>query len=163
MDETLRIKSVAGEIGRIIAGRLLPGTDMINGLEETCRRHNVKYAFISSIIGALKKVTFAIPTPSNENKVGAVYSDPIVLEGVIEFLGGQGVICQSPDGQYLTHFHGSVSDMEGRVWGGHFLNGGNICVSTVDFVLCEVKDIRFMRRFDEETGFIQFSPEKGEE
>lgn len=163
MEKNLRVQAVAGGTGKTIAGRLLPGTDLLDGLEEACRQHNVKYAAIVSVIGSLSKTKFAIPVRSEENKkVGIVYAEPTVLEGPIELLSAQGVICQSEDGKYLTHLHGSISDEEMRVWGGHFFNGGNITLATVDFVICEVTDVKLMRRYDEETGFVQFSPEKME-
>lgn len=159
MERTIRIQTVEGGIGRTIVGRLYPGTDLLSGIREACRQHNVEYGMISCAIGCLDKATFIFPIPNLEAKIGIVYCDPVVVEGPAEFLGGQGVICQSEDNQYLIHFHGSVSDQNMRVWGGHFIHDGNIVLATIDFVIHEITNVNMMRRYDEETGFVQFCPE----
>jgi len=159
MEKVMRIQSVEGSLGRTLVARLLPGTDMLEGIEETCRIHDVKYAVVSCAVGAFKKATFVYPIPKEGAQIGIIYSDPVVVEGPIEFLGGQGVICQSEEGKYLIHFHGSCSDKDMRVWGGHFTIG-NVVLATLDLIIQEISGVNMIRRFDEETGFIQFSPEK---
>lgn len=162
MEKVMRVQSVEGGIGRTIVGRLLPGTDMIEGVQEACKQHDVKYGFISCAVGAFKEATFVYPIPQDTAKIGIVYSEPVTLEGPIEFLGAQGVICQSEEGEYLLHMHGSMSDKETRVWGGHFISGGNIILATLDFIIQEVSGVEMLRNFDEETGFVQFDPHKME-
>jgi len=162
MGQGIRALSVEGSVSRTIVGRLLPGTDMLNGIEAVCQRHQVKYGFISCAIGALVEATYIYPIPEEGAKVGIVYSDPVALEGPIEFLGGQGVICQSEQGEYRIHLHGSASDKEMRVWGGHFVPSGNIVLATLDFIIQEVSGMEMLRKFDEETGFEQFKPKKAE-
>lgn len=159
MENTIRIQSVEGSIGRTIVVRLLPGTDMLEGIEEVCKRHNVKYAVVACAVGCFKQATFVYPIPQEGAQIGIVYSAPVVVEGPIEFLGGQGIICQSDDGKYLIHFHGSASDKNMRVWGGHFTTG-NVVLATLDLVINEISGVNMVRRFDKETGFVQFSPEK---
>ncbi len=159
MEQVMRIQSVEGSTGRTIVARFLPGTDMLEGIEEVCRHHDVKYAVVACAIGAFKKATFVYPIPQEDAKIGIVYSDPVVLDGPIEFLGGQGIICQSDDGKYLIHFHGSASDKDMHIWGGHF-TAGNVVLATLDVIINEVSGVNMLRRFDEETGFVQFSPEK---
>lgn len=158
MEKVMRIQSVEGRLGRTLVARLLPGTDMLEGIEETCRRHNVKYAVISCAVGAFKKATFVYPIPKDSAKIGIVYSEPVVIEGPVEFLGGQGIVCQSEDGKYLLHFHGSCSDKKMQIWGGHF-TVGNVVLATLDLIIQEINGVNMIRRFDEETGFVQFSPE----
>lgn len=156
----MRIQSVEGGTGRTIVGRLYPGTDLLLGIGEACRQHDVEYGLISCAIGCLDKATFIYPIPHPEGKIGIVYCDPVVVEGPVEFLGGQGVICQSDDKQHLIHFHASVSDPEMRVWGGHFIPNGNTVLATIDFVIQEITNVNMMRRYDEKTGFVQFYPER---
>ena len=158
----IRAVSVEGSLGRSIIARLLPGTDMLNGIQEVCRRHGVKYGFVSCTIGCLGGAAFVCPIPKADAKIGIIYGDPIKLAGPIEFLGGQGVVCQSEEGNYLIHFHGSVSDKDLRVWGGHFLAGGNIVLATLDCVIQEVCGVEMLRKFEDETGFVQFCPKKME-
>lgn len=159
MEKVMRIKSVEGGIGRTIVARFLPGTDMLEGIEEVCRRHDVKYAVVACAVGAFKKATFVYPIPQAGTPIGIKYSDPVTIEGPVEFLGGQGIVCQSDDGKYLLHFHGSASDKEMHIWGGHFVTG-NVVLATLDVIINEISGVNMVRRFDEETGFVQFSPEK---
>ncbi len=157
-EQPMRIQSVEGNVVRTVVARLLPGTDVLPGIEECCRKHGIKQGVVSCSVGAFKQATFVIPVPKEDAKIGIIYGEPVVLPGPIEFLGGQGIICQSEEGKYLIHFHGSASDKDLRVWGGHFTNG-NIILATLDLVIQEIGGVNMMRRFDEETGFVQFSPE----
>ncbi|QIQ20570.1 PPC domain-containing DNA-binding protein [Zophobihabitans entericus] len=159
MSKTMRIQSVVGSLGRTIIARLLPGTDMLEGIEETCRQHGVKNGVILCAIGSLSQATFTYPISDASAKVGIVYCDPIVVPGPVEFYGGQGIICQSEQDEYLIHFHASASDESAKVFGGHFLVGNTI-LATLDLIISEVQDVKMLRLFDEETGFVQFSPER---
>lgn len=159
MSETMRIQSVEGHLGKTIVARLLPGTDMLNGIEEVCRRHNLKNGVILCSIGSLTQLTYTYPISKSTARVGIVYCDPITIKGPIEFFGGQGIICQSDKNEYLIHFHASASDENEKIYGGHMLPGSPT-LATVDLIISEVTDVRMLRLFDEETGFVQFSPEK---
>jgi predicted DNA-binding protein with PD1-like motif len=158
----MRAVSVVGSMGRTIIARLQPGTDMLDGIQEVCRRHGVKYGFVSCAVGCFSGAAFVCPMPKADAKIGIVYGDPIKLAGPVEFLGGQGVVCQSEEGNYLIHFHGSLSDTDLRVWGGHFLAGGNVVLATLDCVIQEVCGVEMLRKFEDETGFVQFCPKKME-
>jgi uncharacterized protein len=152
----VRAVSIEGSIGRTIIARLQPGCDMLNGIQAVCMKHGVKYGFVSCTVGCLSEGSFVCPTPKETAKIGIVYSDPVTLKGPLEFLGGQGVVCQSEEGEYLIHFHGSLSDKDLRVWGGHFLPGCNTVLATLDCVIQEVCGVEMLRKYEDETGFVQF-------
>jgi hypothetical protein len=155
----VRYKAAVGKLGRVVAARLLPGTDIVEGIEKVCDDYEIQYAFIGCSIGSLKKATFMYVVPKPEAKVNAAYSDPLEIPGPIEFLGGFGVICEGEDGERLTHFHGTVSDRLDHVYGGHFLKGKNPILVTMDLVIVGVEGVRFLRRYDSETDLVNFSPE----
>ncbi len=69
------------------------------------------------------------------------------FQGPLEIVSGTGTV--SPDG---CHIHVSVSDASGNVFGGH-LKDGCIVATTAEVVLGIFDDIRFVRAFDESTGF----------
>ncbi|MBQ9988085.1 MAG: DUF296 domain-containing protein, partial [Erysipelotrichales bacterium] len=50
------------------------------------------------------------------------------------------------------HLHISVSDKEGRVWGGH-LSDGCVIYTTAEIVLGELEQYTFTREMDENTGY----------
>lgn len=159
METTLKVPSAEGRNGRTIAARLLPGMDMLEGIEFICKQHKVLYGVIACCIGSLSKTAFVLPVSKASAKIGIAYGDPIDLPGPVELLSGQGVICQSEDGEYLIHFHATVADRNMKLWGGHFI-AGNIVLATIDLVIAEMDGMKLLRRFEEETGFLQFSPER---
>jgi hypothetical protein len=132
---------------------------MIEGIEKICEDYGIRYAFIGCSIGSLRKATFMYAVPKPEAKIKAGYSAPFELAGPVEFLGGLGVVCEGEKGEKLTHFHGTVSDKLGRVYGGHFVKGQNAILATIDLIIIEIKGAKLLRKYDEETGLVNFVPE----
>jgi len=155
----IRYTAAQGEIGKVVAARLLPGTDIIEGIEKICEDYGIRYAFVGCSIGSLQKATFMYLVPKPEVKVKAGYSTPFELPGPIEFLGGLGVVCEGVNREKLTHFHGTVSDKLDHVYGGHFVKGQNPVLVTMDLIIVEVKGVKLLRKYDEETELVNFAPE----
>jgi len=155
----VRYKAAIGQIGRVIAARLLPGTDLIEGIEKICEDYGIKYAFVGCSIGSLQKATFMYLVPKPEAKVKAGYTAPFELPGPIEFLGGLGVVCEGEKGERITHFHGTVSDQLDHVYGGHFVKGKNAILVTMDLIIVEVEGVKLLRKYDKETDLVNFAPE----
>ena len=151
--------SVEAHKGRTIAARLLPGTDLVDGIEAVCRTHNVKYGYFASVMGSLQKATYVIAVPDAAAPLGFKYCDPITEEGPIEFICGQGVICQSDKSELMLHLHAHGVTPSGKNFGGHFSSGGNPVLATIDLVVVEVEGAKLMRRYDPAVGLIMFSPE----
>lgn len=145
-----------GNFGKTVAARLIYGTDLQEGIEALCKENNIEYATIISCFGSFQRSGFVYLVPNESSKIGVGYNDLIVKEGPIEFLQGTGVVCKR-DGEYETHFHGTMCDQYGNVFGGHFIKGENPVI-TVDLVLAEVTGMQLHRKFDEETGANQFYP-----
>lgn len=154
----VRIQYAQGNIGKAVAARILPGTDLIEGIEEICRENNITYAAIPNCFGSFEKAGFLYLVPQQEAKVGAGYGDLEIVEGPVEFLNGTGVVCQR-DGDYETHFHATMCDQHGDVFGGHMVKGKNPVLTTVDIVITEVLGVEMYRSFDEETDLVQFDPQ----
>jgi predicted DNA-binding protein with PD1-like motif len=81
----MRISSSKGHLSGIVMIKVVPGSDVIEGIEEACRKFDIKAGAIISCIGSLQRASVMIAVPSN-NKVGAGYSEPINLEGPLEIL-----------------------------------------------------------------------------
>ena len=152
----LRIQSACGSSGKVIAARLLPGTDLLEGIEEVCAEHGVDYALVNCF-GSFDSVGYMYLVPKPEAKVGAGYGAVLRQNGPVEFLSGTGVICVK-DGACDIHFHGTMCDKDGRVFGGHMVKGHNPTLTTVDVVITEVAGVKMLRRYDEETDLTQFFP-----
>jgi predicted DNA-binding protein with PD1-like motif len=155
----LRTKYVCGRLGKTVAVRLLPGTDLMNGLKKTCEDNGIRGGAVLTAIGSLQKVTFQVLAPNEKAKMGAAYTEPQVTPGPIEILGIQGVILETDSGEVVLHLHGTFCDKEGKTFGGHLVPGENPILATLDAIIGEVADVRFGRRYDEETELNMFSPE----
>lgn len=157
-ENEIRVSSAAGRAGRVIAARILPGGDFLEGIEKICRDNGVRYATVVCCIGSLQKATFCILAPMDERKIGFGYGEPFVVEGPVEILSAQGLVCEGEDGGVDIHLHAVLCDKKGSVIGGHVVPGGNPTLATIDLVLTEVVDARLMRRYDPETELTMFTP-----
>jgi uncharacterized protein len=119
--------------------RLLPGDDLRGVLTAMLEQHGVRAAFVLQGIGSLcvARLRFAGAT------------QPTELSRDLEILTLAGSL--SPDG---AHLHMSVSDADGKVFGGHVAPG---CVvrTTAEVLLALLPDHRFSREPDAATGFVE--------
>jgi hypothetical protein len=158
----VRFDSVRARTGITLVGRLLPGTDLVHGLEAVCEHHEVKYAALNFAYGSLASAGFkTLQMPDDGSN-----RPTLALERVdsrVEFMGGQGLVCSDGKGGRATHLHGSISDETGRVLGGHFEPGLNPVYNNMDFTLQELLDVDLIREWDEETATVEMRVvQKGE-
>ena len=146
-----------GRLSRVSLIRILPGADILESLEEACGHLNIKNGFISSCIGSLRRSSFFTVVPL-ENKMGAGYSTPIILDGPLELLSAQGTIGQDEKGNPFVHLHGLVGDQEGRIHGGHFIKGENPILITCEITISQVDGAGWLRAHDAEVDMDVFSP-----
>jgi predicted DNA-binding protein with PD1-like motif len=159
MENETRFLAAEGTSSRVIAARLRPGTDLIGGIAAVCRAHNIQQGYIGCIIGSLRKVEYMLPIPDASTPSGIRYSDPIQVGGPIELISGQGVICRSPEGELMIHFHANFCDPDGKSLAGHFAAGGSPILVTAEMIITEISGVRMMRRPDPEVGLMMLSPE----
>ena len=43
----IRFHDACGTTGKTVAARLLPDTDLIEGIEEVCKKNNIKHAYVT--------------------------------------------------------------------------------------------------------------------
>jgi uncharacterized protein len=160
----VQIRYAVGTGGRFIGVRILPNTDLILGLKMLCKEVGIKSGAVISCVGTMSEATFiyTLPQPKGtsdpdnpvniaiEAKYGFKTSpivnvpgplDIVALEGTIMFTEGQ------EDDQRL-HLHGIVIDQFGKFYGGHFLEGGNPALATLDMVLCATEGVRMICKPD---------------
>lgn len=152
----IRTQTVALKKGKIILGRILPGTDFIKGIKKVCKDNHVMYGTIVAAIGSLNRAEFIYAAPDKNAKIGIKYSESSHIEGPLELLACQGMIGQTSDGQLSIHLHGLMSDPDMKVYGGHFLENGNPVLATLEIMIHENQGIRMIREQDDETGFPVF-------
>jgi predicted DNA-binding protein with PD1-like motif len=93
-----RIKTASGVCGRVVAARLMPGTNLMGGIAEVCEIHSIKNGIVASGIGSLKKCTYMDPIPKPEVKAKYAYGTPMTADGPIELLTLAGTVCHSDEG-----------------------------------------------------------------
>jgi len=149
-----------GNLSKAAMIRVVPGSDVIEGMEEACRKLGIKAGAIISCIGSLQRASVMIAVPLN-NKVGAGYSEPITLEGPLELLSGQGTIGQDEQGEVAVHMHAVMSDKEGQLHGGHMVKGHNPVLITCEIMLAKIEGIKILRGYDPEADMQVFLLEEG--
>ncbi len=150
----------SGRFGKVVPVRLRPGTDVMDGLKQVCAQHKIKHAAILMGIGSLRQLSFQVLIPKPETKLGAGYTDPMVVQGPVEILSLQGVVFQSEEGEMLLHVHGTFADQAGKVYAGHVVSGANPILATLDAVIAEVDDVRLTRRTEPDVAMALFTPEQ---
>lgn len=155
----MRLISEMGKISKVVVGRILPGEDVITGIEEICKKHDIKYGIITACFGSLEKIHFNYyfePKDINKNPFGN--ERDLILEKPCVFIGAQGLICEELDGKIDVHLHGVVRDNNGKVYGSHIPKGGNIVQYTVEVAIEVISNMKLMRIYDEETKHLMTKP-----
>jgi len=138
--------------------RLAPGDDLRAALQALCRptaaissptetpdgTTPIRAACVVSAIGSLSR---AVLRYANE-PAGSVIDGPLELLTLAGTLGAGGV-----------HLHASVSDAEGRVYGGHLMPGCTVR-TTAEIVLGLLPNHLFERVPDPATGYLELLPRR---
>lgn len=117
--------------------RLSPGDDLKEALEAQFGQLGLTAAFVVAGIGSLDRAAVRY----------AGEPDAQLIEGRYEILTLQGSL--AADG---AHLHVSVSDAQGRVYGGHVRPGCRIA-TTAEILVAELPGLRFARDLDVATGY----------
>ena len=75
----MEMEMAEGRLGRVIALRLKPGTDVLLGLTEACKRAGINNGVILSAIGSLDGVSYCNPVELPDKKAGYGYGEVLHL------------------------------------------------------------------------------------
>lgn len=117
--------------------RLPPGVDLRRALEEAAQSEPTGSAFVVAGIGSLVHARLRLADATEET----------TLSGPFEILTLSGTL--TPQG---AHLHMSVSDAQGRVFGGHVVHGNEVR-TTAEVLLATLPDWRLAREPDAGTGY----------
>jgi uncharacterized protein len=131
------IRFVTHPIMHTFSLRLSPGDDLRLTLDQAFRSKQATAAFVLQGIGSLSVAMLRY----------AGRDAAAELRGDLEILTLAGSL--SADG---PHLHMSISDADGRVFGGH-VAAGCIVRTTVELVAARMPDERYTREYDASTGF----------
>jgi uncharacterized protein len=153
------IDSASGTIRRVVAFRLSPGEDLLDGIQSTCEKYKIHNGVILSGIGSLDGVKFFDVTTLPDTKAGYGYSEPVVKTGPTELISASGCICQGQEGEILLHVHCCFADRDGNTFSGHLIRGCSVLM-TADIVVGEFDGILMDRRMDDELGVYIVRPQQ---
>lgn len=125
--------------------RLDRGEEIVAKLKEVAQKEGIKLAYLTGI-GAVGKVTAGVFDTKEKVFKGHTW------EGDMEIVSIGGNI-NTMNGETYTHFHISIADEEGHVYGGHLTEA--VISGTGEMVLTEIKG-NVDREYDEEIGLNLF-------
>mgnify|MGYP003383734472 CR=1 FL=1 len=137
------MKQATGSAGRIHVLRLQPGEDVRTTLRDWANANTIEAAAITSAVGSL---THAHIRYANR-------ADGIMTTADLEVLFLSGTLSI-----HGMHLHLSVADRDGKMLGGHMLDG---CIvrTTLELTVQLIDGLRMLRVKDEQSGYDELSPE----
>ncbi|SAK57876.1 DNA-binding protein [Caballeronia hypogeia] len=119
--------------------RLSPGDDLRAALDHAFRERGLSAAYVLQGIGSLSVARLRY----------AGRDDAAELRGDLEILTLAGTLSQ-----HGPHLHMSISDADGRVFGGH-VAPGCIVRTTAELLVASLAGERYTREHDAATGFAE--------
>ncbi|HHF3022607.1 TPA: PPC domain-containing DNA-binding protein [Vibrio diabolicus] len=123
----------------VIAVRLTKGMDLKLSLAKLVEQHCIKAGSIASCVGCISDLNLRL--------AGA--ESTLTKQESFEIVSVMGTL--TPEHQ---HVHISVSDREGRVLGGHLLEG-TVIDTTAELIIHSYSGLEFTRAMDESTGYTE--------
>jgi len=125
------------------AVRFLPGTDLKKNLTDYATENHILSGFIVTCVGSLKNVTLRMAGAKEVRD----------FPGPLEIVSMVGTFSTSG-----SHFHISVSDEKGRVFGGHLMEG-SVVHTTAETIIGKIPSVRFNRKHCQKSGWPELSVE----
>lgn len=125
--------------------RLFPGEDLKQALQSFAQERDLKAAYIITCVGSLQKAHLRL-AGAVKKSTWSTKMEIVSLVGTL-FNGG-------------CHLHISLADKQGRMVGGHLLDG---CIvnTTAELVIGEAKGLEFYREADPKTGYLELGVRGG--
>ena len=130
--------------GRIFAGRLPHGVDLINSIEKFCKKASIQMAAFS-VIGAVSSAT--IGAYDQKQQVYVTVKEDAALE-IVSCIGNVSI----KDGQPFIHAHIVLADEQGKTIGGHLFSETIIYAGEIN--LQELTGKPMERTYDNDTGLM---------
>ncbi len=138
-----------GKTGRTVFVRVKAGADLVKCVKEAFEKSGFTVASVSIAIGSLRKIRFVFVNEDGR------YTSPVEKEGMFELISAGGFLSRV-SGKIETHIHFAFADNEGKVFGGHMLEEGNIVYATAEVILNEIVSVKFKKIYDTEMSFKMF-------
>lgn len=117
--------------------RLKPGQELKKELLYYCQLHHLHAACVVSCVGSISRAHIRL----SGGKDVVEFQGPFEIVSLTGTLSAEGI-----------HLHISLSNFEGRVIGGHLMDGCEIH-TTAEIMLLENTALHFTREMDAQTGY----------
>ncbi len=124
---------------KTFATRLTDGQDLMIEINKVLAEQDIEAGVILSAVGSLRKSNIRVP----------------IIDGQVTYINPENLEIDSLHGTVSKngcHLHISVSDTDGKVWGGHLKEGCTIR-TTCELVIGILDGTTFSRSPDPDTGF----------
>ncbi|TCT03997.1 PCC domain-containing protein [Aquabacter spiritensis] len=113
------IRLEVGRTGRLLYARIRPNEDLVGAVEAVCAENGFAAALVRASLGSLTEAWLQAAGGAEVHVRGAAV-ETLSLSGEVRTIDGTLEAC----------LFGTVSDAQGRVYGGRFLAGRNpVCVT----------------------------------
>ena len=141
--------SAIGRQGRLLAARLLPGKDVVEGIIELMKANSITSCTLTAI-GSLRaaKVAWAGSMEFGENPMDvAVFHE---MEGPVELGAAHGFCGTDENGQVVMHIHALIMDKDGNMRCGNLVPGSAPVLATVELTMQEFDGLELKPTLDPE-------------
>lgn len=136
------------KLGKIIVRQLPTKTDLVGSIMKACADSGIRYAAILAAVGSLQQLRMEGVVRSTTTGSGTDFAPPRVIPGPLQLVNMSGIIFDNEKGEMDNHIHGSVVDTDGKLYGGHFMEGSPIATRLV-VVIGAIADVKLVERYDE--------------
>ena len=128
------------------AFRLKPGDDVKQEIDALVAGKGIKAGYIATAVGSLTHYNIRFSNRDNGDSATGHF-EVVSLVGTVSVHG--------------SHLHISVADGDGKMTGGHLLDGNKV-YTTLEMVIVETKDLVFARENDGSTPWKELVIRKAE-
>lgn len=139
-------------IGKVIIRYLPANEDLVGGIKKICVDNGIRCGQILSVIGSIRHLTIECIVVSDESESGFDFGPPRVIPGPMQILSLVGIIFENENGEMDTHIHGTFSDSDGNIYGGHVLEDENPVAVRLSIVIGEIDGVSLTEKRHKESG-----------
>ncbi len=144
----------AARIGKVIVKYIPTDEDLIGGIKKICVDNGIRCGQILTVIGSIRHLSIECIIVNNETESGFDFGPPRVISGPMQILSLVGIIFENEVGEMDAHIHGTFSDSDGNIYGGHVLEGENPVAVRLTIVIGEIADVRLTEKKDPESEHL---------
>ncbi|WP_441258151.1 PPC domain-containing DNA-binding protein [Vibrio sp. Vf1514] len=126
---------------KVRATRLTQGADLKQSIIALVQTHGITAGSIASCAGCLSHLNIRL----------ADSTSTLSLQAPFEIVSLMGTLTP-----HHLHLHIAVADSQGKVLGGHLLDG-NLVNTTAELIVHDYPDLAFDREYDAHTGFTELT------